>query len=89
MRFTAQDVRRVWFIACETVVLGTPLVLLLSGRGQLAACVDLLRPTFNLAWPTLLATSFIFFRFDRRLAVVGFISCLFGALWWLLPVLAV
>ena len=89
MRFTMRDVGRLWFMACEAFVIGTPLVLLMSGGVRLAAYVELLMPTFKLAWLALLVTSFIFLKFDRRLSVLGFISCLFGALWALLPVLVV
>jgi len=45
--------------------------------------------TFKLAWASLLVTSFIFLKLDRRLSLIGFISCLFGALWALLAVLVV
>ena len=89
MRFTLRDAGRLWFVACATLVLGTPLVLVMSGGARLAAYVELLMPTFKLAWPALLVTSFIFLKYDRRLSVIGFISCLLGAFWALLPVLVV
>ena len=89
MRFTLREAGRLWFVACTTLVIGTPLVLVLSGGVRLASYADLLMPTFKFAWPALLVTSFIFLKFDRRLSVIGFISCLLGALWALSPVLAV
>ena len=74
-------------MACETVVLVIPVLGLMTG--QQAAYVDLVMPVFRFAWPALLLTSFVFFEFDRRLAIIGFVSCLFGILWALLPVLVV
>ena len=77
MGFTAKDARRLWFIACATVVLTIPSLILMDER---YSRMDMLSLTFVLAWPALLITSFVFLRFDRRLASVGFISCLLAAL---------
>ena len=87
MRFTPRHWRRLWFVACETVVLVIPVLGLMNG--QRAAYVDLVTPAFRFAWPALLLTSLVFFHFDRRLAIIGFVSCLLGILWALLPVLVV
>lgn len=89
MRFSIRDAGRLWFIACETFVIGTPLVLLMSGGDGLASYVELFMPTFQLAWLGLLLTSFVYLSLDRRFSVIGFNSCLFGACWALRPVLVV
>ena len=59
-----------------------------EGGADSGFIVDLLMPTFKLARPAWLVTSFILLRFDRRRALLGFISCLLAAFWALLPVLA-
>jgi hypothetical protein len=83
MRIKALSVGRLWFVACETAVIVIPL-LGLQVHEQ-ASYVDLLMPTFKIAWPALLVTSFIFLKFDRRLTLIGLITCFLAAFWGFLP----
>jgi hypothetical protein len=84
MSFPLKSTLRFSFFACEAVVFAVPV--LSSGR---ASGWDVGGPVFVVAWPLLLLTSIWLFRFDRRLAIVGLVSCVITGILACMPVLVV
>jgi len=69
----AHSIRRLWFIACETTVVGIAFMLVASnGR---ANRIDPYLPWGYFAWAALLVTSLFYLRFSRRMSRIGFVTC--------------
>ena len=85
MKICARKALWFLFIASETAVLGV--VALDFINSHRAAIRGLLMPAFAVGWPALLVTSLALFRYSRRAAAFGLVSCALGAFWYSLPVL--
>lgn len=85
MAFIPKRVWRLWFFVLESIVIGIPGLMLFTEKRSLFP--HLIEAVYLFAWPALLITSIVLTRFDRRLAYTGFVSCFFGGVVTVLPVI--